>query len=168
MSIASVMLSNHFILYCPLLLLLSIFPSIKFFSSESAFRIRWPNIGSSVSVLPMNIQGWFLLGLTGLISLQSKELSRVFFSTIRKHQFFHAQSSANKDSFTFSFPIWIHIISFSFLITLSRSSKTMLNISSESENLYAVPDIKWNAFSFLPLRMVFSVCLLYMAFIRLR
>ena len=166
MSIASVMLSNHFILYCPLLLLLSIFPSIKFFSSESAFRIRWPNIGSSVSVLPMNIQGWFLLGLTGLISLQSKELSRVFFSTIRKHQFFHAQSSANKDSF--SFPIWIHIISFSFLITLSRSSKTVLNSSCESEHLYIVPDLKWNAFTFLPLRMVFAVCLLYMALIRLR
>ena len=42
---------------------------------------------ASASVLPMNIQGWFLLGLTYLISLQSKELSRVFFgSTIQKHQ----------------------------------------------------------------------------------
>ena len=68
------------------LLLPSIFPSIKVFSNELAFHIRWPKywcIGTSasVSVLPMNIQGWFPLGLTGLISLQSKGLSRVFSST---------------------------------------------------------------------------------------
>ena len=48
----------------------------------------------SVSVLPVNIQGWFPLGLTGLISLQSKGLSRVFSSTtVWKHQFFYAQPS---------------------------------------------------------------------------
>ena len=47
---------------------------------------------ASASVLPMNIQGWFSLGWTGLISLQSKGLSRVFSSTtIRKHQFFSTQ-----------------------------------------------------------------------------
>ena len=47
---------------------------------------------ASASVLPMNIQGWFPLGLTGLISLQYKELSRVFSSTtIWKHQFFVTQ-----------------------------------------------------------------------------
>ena len=68
------------------LLLPSIFPSLRVFSNELAFHIRWPNywcIGTSasVSVLPMNIQGWFPLGLTGLISLQSKSLSRVFSST---------------------------------------------------------------------------------------
>ena len=49
---------------------------------------------ASASVLPMNIQGWFPLGLTGLISLESKGLSRVFSSTtIWKHQFFSTQSS---------------------------------------------------------------------------
>ena len=49
---------------------------------------------ASASVLPMNIQGWFPLGLTGLISLQSKGLSRVFSSTtVSKHQFFGAQPS---------------------------------------------------------------------------
>ena len=68
------------------LLLPSIFPSLRVFSNELAFHIRWPNywcIGTSasVAVLPMNIQGWFPLGLTGLISLQSKGLSRVFSST---------------------------------------------------------------------------------------
>ena len=52
------------------------------------------DIGASVSasVLPMNIQGLFPLGLTGLISLQSKGLSRVFYSTtVQKHQFFGTQ-----------------------------------------------------------------------------
>ena len=52
------------------------------------------SIGASASVLPMNIQDWFPLGLTGLISLQSKRLSGVFSSiTIQKHQFFSAQPS---------------------------------------------------------------------------
>ena len=48
---------------------------------------------TSASVPPMNIQDWFPLGLTGLISLQSKGLSRVFNTTIQKHQFFSAQPS---------------------------------------------------------------------------
>ena len=90
-SIELVMPSNHLILCCPLLLLPSIFPSIKVFSNESVLRIRWPKYWSfSFSiVLPMNIQDWFLLGLTGLISLQSKGLSRVLSSTtIQKHHFF--------------------------------------------------------------------------------
>ena len=65
---------------------LSIFPSI--FSSVSALHIRWPSIRASAlaSVLPMNIQGWFPLGLAGLILL-SMGLSRVFsIATIQKHQ----------------------------------------------------------------------------------
>ena len=54
---------------------------------------------ASSSVLPMNIQGWFPLGLTGLISLQSKGLSRIFSSTIVwKHQFFGAQPSLSSNS----------------------------------------------------------------------
>ena len=71
MSIESVMLFKHFILCHPLLLLPSMFPSIRVFSSESVLHIRWPSIGvsSSASVLPMNIQDWFPLGLTGLISI---------------------------------------------------------------------------------------------------
>ena len=49
------------------------------------------------SVLPMNIQGWFPLGLTGWISLQSKRLSRVFSNTtIRKHKFFSSQSISSQ------------------------------------------------------------------------
>ena len=65
MSIESVMPSDHLILCCPLLLLPSIFPSIRIFFSESPLHIKWPNIGVSASalVLPMNIQGWFPLEL---------------------------------------------------------------------------------------------------------
>ena len=77
MSIKSVMPSNHLIL-CPLLLLPSIFPSIRVFSDELAlhFASGGQSIGASVSVsvLPMSIQGWFPLRLTGLISLQSEGL----------------------------------------------------------------------------------------------
>ena len=52
------------------------------------------SIGASTSVLPLNIQGWFPLGLTGVTSLLSKGFSRVFSSiTVRKHQFFSTQSS---------------------------------------------------------------------------
>ena len=79
-SIESVMPSNHVILRRPLLLLPSIFPSIRVFSNESVLRIRWPKYWSFsfTSVLPMNIQEWFPLELTDLISLLSKGLSRVF------------------------------------------------------------------------------------------
>ena len=91
MSIVSVMPSNHLIL-CHPLLLPSIFPSIRVFSNVSVFHIRWPNgVSASVSVLLMNIRDWFPLGWTGWISLQSKELSRVFSNTtVQKHQFFRA------------------------------------------------------------------------------
>ena len=88
-----VMPSNHLIL-CHPLLLPSIFPSIGVFSNESALVIRWPKYWSFslTTVILMNIQGWFPLGLTGLISLLSKGLSRVFSSTtILKYQFFGAQ-----------------------------------------------------------------------------
>ena len=87
-SIELVMPSNHFIL-CHPLLMPSIFPNIKVFSNESVLRIS-QSTGASASalVLPMNIQDWFPLGLTGLISLLSRELSRVFSNTtVQKHQF---------------------------------------------------------------------------------
>ena len=79
-SIELVMPSKYLILCCSHLLLPSIFPSVKFFSNESALHIKWPNIGTSLSASdhPMNIQGWFSLELIGLISLLSKGLSRVF------------------------------------------------------------------------------------------
>ena len=90
-SVESVMSSNHLILCCLLLILPSIFSSIRVFSNESALRSGGQSIGASASasVSPMHIQDWFPLGWTGLISLQSKGLSRVFSSTtVQKHQFF--------------------------------------------------------------------------------
>ena len=83
MSIESVMPSNYFILCCSLLFLPSIFPSIRVFSSDQLFTSGGQSIGASASawVLPVNLQGWFPLGWTGLISLLSKGLSRVFSST---------------------------------------------------------------------------------------
>jgi len=65
-----VRLSNHLILCCPLLLLPSIFPSIRVFYNELVFASSGQSTGASASalVLPMNIQGWFPLGLTSLAS----------------------------------------------------------------------------------------------------
>ena len=78
MSIESVMPSNHLILCCPLLLLPSVFPSIRVFSSESVLHIKWPKYWSfSFSISPSNEDSGFPLGWTGWISLQSKGLSRV-------------------------------------------------------------------------------------------
>ena len=86
--------SNHLILFCPLLLLHSIFPNIRVFSNESTPLVRWPKYWSLASVLPMNIQGWFPIGLTGLMSLLTKGLSRVFSgTTVQKCQFFSIQLS---------------------------------------------------------------------------
>ena len=95
MSIVSSVTSNHLIL-CHPLLLPSIFPSIRVFLMSWFFASGGQSIRASAlaSVLPINIQGWFPLGLTGLISLLLKGLSRVFFSaTFLKHQFFCAQPS---------------------------------------------------------------------------
>ena len=91
MSIESVMPSNHLILCRPLLLLPSIFPSIRVFSNESALPIRWPKYWIFSF---NNTQDWSPLGWTGWISLQSKGLLRVFSNTtVQKHQFFCAQLS---------------------------------------------------------------------------
>ena len=93
-SIESMIPFNHLILCWPLLLLPSIFPSIRVFSNESLFKSGGQSIraSASASVLIMNIQDWLLLGLTGLTSLQPKGLSKVFSSTtVQKHQFFGTQ-----------------------------------------------------------------------------
>ena len=77
MSIGLVMPSNHLILCHPILLLPSIFPSIRVFLMSWYFPSGGQSIGASASVsfFPMNIQGWFPLGLTGLISLLSQDHS---------------------------------------------------------------------------------------------
>ena len=102
MSVESVMPSNHLILYCPLLLLSSIFPSIRVFSSESALCIRWPKYwGFSFSISPFNEYSelisfrihWFdLLGVQGTLkSLLQHHSSKA--SILRHSAFFMVQFS---------------------------------------------------------------------------
>ena len=101
--IESVMPSKHLIFYCPLLLLPSIFTSIRVSSNESVLCIR----SFSFSISPSNeYSDWFPLGLTGLISLQSKGLSRAFSNTtVQKHQFFGAQFSLWSNSHIHTWPL---------------------------------------------------------------
>ena len=96
MSITLVMPSNRHILCCPFSSCLQYFPASGSFLMSQLFTSGGQSIevSASTSVLPMNIQDWFPLGLTGLISLQSKGLSIVFSNTtVQKHQFFCAQLS---------------------------------------------------------------------------
>ena len=100
MSTELLMPDNNLIPCCPLLLLPSVFASIRVFSTESALHIKVSTrsqrigVSASTSVLLVNIQGWFPLGWSGLISLQSKGLSRVSSNTtVQKHQLFGSQCS---------------------------------------------------------------------------
>ena len=85
----------HLILYRLLLLLPSVFPALESFAVSPLFASGGQSLGTSASasVFPLNIQDWFPLALTGWIFLQSKGLSRVFFNTVQKHQFFGTQLS---------------------------------------------------------------------------
>ena len=77
------------------------FPASGSFPVSRLFASGGQSISTSASssVLPVSIQGWFPLGLTGLISLQSKGLSKVFSSsTVQKHQFFSIQPSLKSNS----------------------------------------------------------------------
>ena len=96
MSTEVVTASNHLVLCHPLLLLLSIFPSIRVFPNESAFHIRWPKYWSfSFSISPSNEYSGlisFMIDWLDLLAVQG--LSRVFSNTtVQKHQFFGAQLS---------------------------------------------------------------------------
>ena len=89
MSIKSVMLSNHLILCRPLLLLPSIFPSIRVFSNESVLHIRWPKYRrSSLSISPSNeYSGLIFFRMDWLDILAVQGLSRIFSNTtVQKYQ----------------------------------------------------------------------------------
>ena len=91
--------SSHLILCHPLLLPPSL-PRSGSFPKNQLFSWDGQSIGvsASASVLPMNTQDWSPLGWTGWISLQSKGLSRVFSTTVQKHQFFGTQLSSQSNS----------------------------------------------------------------------
>ena len=113
MSIELMTPSNHLVLYRPLLLPPSIFPSIRVFSSESALHIRWPKYWSfSFSMSPSNEYSGLIsspLGWTGCITLQSKGLWRVFSKTtvqprqhIKKQRHYFANKVSSSQSYGFS------------------------------------------------------------------
>ena len=84
------------------------FPASGSFPMSQLFASGGQSFGvsASTSVLPMNIQGWFHLGWTGWISLESKGLSRVFSNTIvQKHQFFSTQVSSQSNSHIHTWPL---------------------------------------------------------------
>ena len=93
MSIESVMPCNHLTLCHPLLLLPSIFPSIRVFSNESVLHIRWPKYWSfSFSISPSNEYSGLISFRMDWFDLESKGFSRVFSNTaVQKHQFFGTQ-----------------------------------------------------------------------------
>ena len=101
MSIESAMPSNHLFLCCDFSSCPRYFPASGSFPVSHLFASGGQSSGASASasVLAMSIQGWFPLGLTGLISLQSKGFSKVFSSTtIQKNQIFCTQPSLRPNS----------------------------------------------------------------------
>ena len=97
-----------------------LFSCLQSFPASGSFPMSWVfplggqsiKASASVSVIPMNIQGWFPLGLTGLISLQSKGLWRVFSSTIvQKHQFKIVQDRNVKKGTLFNFVEYVQELS---------------------------------------------------------
>ena len=102
MYIEPVMPSNHLILLCPFSSCLQSSPASGSFTRSQFFPSGGQSTGASASasVLPMNIQEWFPLGMTGLISLQFKGHSRVFSNTtVQQHQFFSTQLSLWSNSY---------------------------------------------------------------------
>ena len=150
----SVMLSNQLILCHTLLLCLQSFPASGSLPMTQLFTsVAKVLCIASALVLPMNTQGWFPLGLTGLISFQSNGLSRVFYNiTIWKHRFFNTQCSFWSNSHTYMptgkiIPLMLHtdlhqqsdISTFNTLISWLQSPSTVILEPKKRKSVTAPP-----------------------------
>ena len=110
-----------------------------------------------ISLLVYRNEAHFYILILHLATLPNSLMSSISFLVGSLGFSTYISCHLQTDSFTFSFPIWIPFTSFSSLIAMDKTSKTMLNKSDQSGHPCLVPDLRGNAFSFSPLKMMLAV-----------